>query len=123
MERAGYSTRTYSLYKTVSLPPYSSVRISSYANWINDIRFPFNMTLKFTVKSFRRQSDGSVANFWQTMDKEFVEFVVNKYDFNGEIRSELYDTVFGVISGQLRASVGLDSVFIAKEDKIKRNYN
>ena len=81
------------------------------------------MTLKFTVKSLRRQSDGSVANFWRTMDKEFVEFIVKKYDFNGEIRSELYDTVFGVISGQLRASVGLDSVFIAKEDKIKRNYN
>ena len=93
IEQAGSSSRTYSIFKTVELPPYSSVKISSYANWINDIRVPFNMTLKFTVKSFRRQSDGSTANFWRTMDSEFDKYVMKRHGFNGKVRKELFDTV------------------------------
>ena len=91
--------------KKVELPPYSSVKISSYANWI---------------KSFRRQSDGSTANFWRTMDSEFVKYVMKRHGFNGNVRKELFDTVYGDISGYLRASVGLESVFMAKEQKLNK---
>ena len=122
-DTGGQSTRTYSISKTVELPAYSSVRITSYANWVDDIQIPVNITLKFNVMSFRRQIDGSVSNFWRTMDSEFVKFIIKKYEFNGNFENELYDTIFGVISSQLRASVGLDSVFMAKEEKIKRNKN
>ena len=77
------------------------------------------MTLKFTVKSFRRQSDGSTANFWRTMDSEFVKYVMTRHGFNGNVRKELFDTVYGDISGYLRASVGLESVVYGQRTEIK----
>ena len=94
------------------------MKISSYANWLDNIEIPVNITLKIKVLSFRRQRDGSTSNFWRTMDSEFVKFMIEKYKFEGYVSTQLNDTIFGVISSKLRASVGLDSIFIAENERI-----
>ncbi len=43
--------RSYRISKVVTFPPYSVVKISSYANWVNDITVSFKLNIKFTANS------------------------------------------------------------------------
>ena len=52
------------------------------------------------------------------MDKEFVKYLMAKRKYPGSITKTTFDTVFGQITGVMRASVGLESVFVAKETKL-----
>ena len=115
MTESGTNKRTYSIHMMVNLPPYTAVKISSYANWINDIQIQFKLKLKFRARSFRRSVTGDGRNEWRYMDSQFVEHLMGEHNFKGNILKTTYDSVYGELSGFLRASVGLESVFIAKE--------
>ncbi len=99
----------------MTLPPYSAVKISSYANWVNDMTVPFKLNIKFTANSWRRKTDGKGTNEWRTLDSPVVEHLMNINNFPGKIIRRGYDAVYGQITGSLKASVGLESVFSSKE--------
>jgi hypothetical protein len=107
--------RTYRISKVVTLPPYSAVKISSYANWVNDITVPFKLNIKFTANSWRRKMDGKGTNEWRTLDSPVVEYLMGINEFPGKIIKRDFDAVYGQITCSLRASVGLESVFSSKE--------
>ncbi len=101
--------------KIVTLPPYSVVKISSYANWVNDITVPFKPNIKFTANSYRRKTDGKGTNEWRTLDSDVVKYFMKKHGFPGIIKRETSDAVYGQVTGSITASVGLESVFSSKE--------
>ena len=98
------------------MPPYTSVKISSYINWVNDLRIPFNMSLKFSVESYRRADDGSVNNPWSTLDRDVVMYFMQQYNFHGDIVDVTKpDSVLAKVTGSFTGSMGLESVFVAQE--------
>jgi hypothetical protein len=99
----------------VTVPRYSAVKISSYANWANDITVPFKLNIKFTAKSWRRSTDGKGTNEWRTLDSPVVEYLLSNINFPGEVIRKSPDAVYGQITGSLKATVGLESVFSSKE--------
>ena len=120
-EEGGSRSRSYSIQKTVNLPPYSAVKISSYANWVDDMTIAFKLNLRFTVRSFRRRMNGEGTNAWRTMDDAFVKHLVKLQKFPGDIVRSGYDAVYGQIKGHMKASVGLESVFMATETDLKKS--
>lgn len=64
---------------------------------------------------------GDGANSWRTVDAEFVEYLMDKHKFKGDILKTIYDSVYGQISGYMRASVGLESVFISKRIELNQD--
>jgi len=60
-------------------------------------------------------------NFWRTMDSEFVKHIMKNHKFNGDIIKQSFDRVIGELTGFLRASVGLESVFMSKEMKLNKH--
>jgi hypothetical protein len=114
-QRTNTTTRTYTIRKVITVPRYSAVKISSYAYWANDITVPFKLNIKFTAKSWRRSTDGEGINDWRTLDYPVVEYLMNKHNFPGKIIRKSADAVYGQITCSLKSSVGLESVFSAKE--------
>ena len=78
----------------------------------------FKLTLKFTARSFRRRVNGKGTNEWRTIDSPFVEYLVKLKSPLNIVKSN-FDTVFGQLNGNMKASVGLESVFQAQETSLK----
>jgi hypothetical protein len=76
---------------------------------------PFKLNIKFTANSWRRKTDGKGTNEWRTLDSPVVEHLMKINNFPGKIIRRGYDAVYGQITGSLKASVGLESVFSSKE--------
>ena len=81
----------------------------------------FNMTLKLQARAFRRQTNGEATNLWRTLDKSVVEHLMRVHKFPGQaVESKGFDSVLGRVSGYMTASVGLESVFVSKEEPLNK---
>ena len=110
------NSKEYSISKIIKVPPYTSVKISSYINWINDLRILFNISLKFSVESYRMKNDGSLNIYWSTMDKNLVSDILRQFDFHGHIvHDNEPDSVVAKMTGSFTGSMGLESVFVVQE--------
>jgi len=70
--------------RRVTLPLYSAVKISSYANWVNDLTFLFKPNLKFIADSWRRKTGGKGTNEWKTLHVEVVKYLMKINEFPGK---------------------------------------
>jgi hypothetical protein len=114
---------TYTISKTVEVPPYSAVKISSYANWVENMKMNFKINLKFTAKSYRRKMDKRGTNSWRSVDADGIEYMLKLRNFPGRIIRKHTDVVIGQIDGKFTGSFGLESVFSSKEVDTEDNNN
>ena len=107
-------TITYNQTKQVKVPPFTSVRISAYTNWVENIEMPFTATVKMTslasrlTKKYKLVNDKIVSGdvLYQYLTHNKFEGVINKIEENA---------VFAKITGIFTGSYGLDSVFSADQ--------
>ena len=106
---------TYNITKQVKVPAFTSVRISAYANWIENLEMPFEATVKITALADRLMRNGNIARD-KSVDGNVVSQFLSHHNFKGNIIRIEGDVVFAKISGKFIGSYGLDSVF--SSDKI-----
>ena len=78
----------------------------------------FNLTLRFKLETFRRHKEHSHSNVWRTSDADFVQEIMKRRGFQGDFQRGSFDTMLGVFSGSMLASIGLESIFSAKSIKL-----
>jgi len=86
------------------VPPYSSVEILSYVNWIDDLSLPYKAKLTVTGVAPRFKDDSR-------LDSTTMKVLLIKYGFDERLIEETATSLTFEVRGVFKGSFGLDSVF------------
>ena len=92
---------TYSVKKTVNVPPDQCFKIASYVNWIENPKLPYKALIDVTVM----KKSGGVSEHEESRN------VLKKMGFDEKFVNETTNSLVYETSGEFTGSFGLDSMF------------
>ncbi|CAF1116241.1 unnamed protein product [Rotaria sp. Silwood1] len=102
------SQETYSISKTITVPPNECIEVKSFVKWIENISIPFKAKMKISGRCHRLRSDNGQIVENQPMDRDLIQQYLKMNSFQGQILSCTEDNVVMVeLTGTFKGSYGL----------------
>ncbi|CAF1976559.1 unnamed protein product [Rotaria magnacalcarata] len=99
---------TYSISKTITVPPNECIEVKSFVKWIENISVAFKAKIKISGRCHRlRVNNGQVVEN-QPMDRDMIQQYLQMNSFQGRILSHTEDdSITAELTGVFRGSYGL----------------
>ncbi|CAF1188808.1 unnamed protein product [Rotaria sordida] len=99
---------TYSISKTITVPPNECIEVKSFVQWIENISIPFKAKIKVSGRCHRLRSDDGQIIENQPMNRDLIEQYLKMNSFQGQILSYAEDNVLmAELAGVFTGSYGL----------------
>ncbi len=95
---------TYTISKTVEVPPFEKVQVLSYVNWVDNLSLPYKAKVTVTGYAPRFEVDNK-------LDSKTMKVLLSKYGFNERLIKQTSTSLIFEVRGIFKGSFGLDSVF------------
>lgn len=99
---------TYSLTKTITVPPHECIEVKSFVKWIENISIPFKAKIKISGRCHRLRSDNGQIIENHLMDTDLMQKYLLLNAFQGHILSSVENNVITAeVEGVFTGSYGL----------------
>jgi hypothetical protein len=95
---------TYTIRKTVEVPPFTKLQVLPYVNWVDNLSLPYKAKVTVSGDAPRFENDSK-------LDSKTMKVLLSKYGFDERLIEETATSLTFEVHGTFTGSLGLNSVF------------